>query len=149
MEAINLIRNCTVKFRKVCPRTWEQLSPTPARAVKFCGTCEREVFWCETDADALEHAQAGHCIAKPTPDLSGLPAAGFVILGKPKVPPRKPTREELLLTQEASREGAKTRALQDIEYASRTCPRCGYPCADWLRTCGVCGVRIDRGDRAS
>jgi len=151
MEAINLIRNCRVKFRKVCPQRWEQLVPTAAERVRFCDTCSQEVFLCETDEDALGHARAGHCIAKPISDLSGLPAITMV-LGmprKPQVPTRKPTREERLLREEAGREGAKTKALRDIEYASRTCPRCGYPCADWLKACGVCGRRIARGGRAS
>ena len=151
MESINLIRNCAVRFRKVCPQTWELLSPTPAEGVKFCSTCQREVFLCESDADALRHAQAGRCIAKPMPDVSALPAESLIV-GEPEVPeapPREPTREERLLVEAASRERAKTSALQDIEYASRMCPRCGYPCADWLRTCRVCGRSIGRGDRAS
>jgi hypothetical protein len=146
MEAINLIRNCKVQFRKVCPKTWAQLAPTPAEGVKFCRTCDREVFLCETDVDAVEHARAGHCLAKPRPDLSGLPG---LILGQPRVPMRQPTSEERLLREEAFREDAKTRALQDVEYASRTCPGCGYPCADWLRDCRVCGWRLGRADRGS
>jgi len=151
MEAINLIRNCRVKFRKVCPQRWEQLAPTAAERVRFCETCSQQVFLCETDEDALAHARAGHCIAKPIPDLSALPAVSMV-LGmprKPQVPPRMPTREERLLKEEAARESAKTKALRDIEYASRTCPRCGYPCADWLTACEVCGQQTPRLGRAS
>jgi rubrerythrin len=80
-----------------------------------------------------------------------------IILGvprKPQAPPRKPTRAERLLREEADREEAKTKALRDIEYASRTCPKCGYPCADWLKACGVCGRKISRrrlisGERAN
>jgi hypothetical protein len=150
METINLIRNCMVRFRKVCPKTWEQLAFTSARAMRFCATCNREVFLCETDAEALEHAQAGHCIAKPMPDHSDLPGAcGTLTLGVPEVPTPQPTREEHPLMQEHSREVAKTNALRDLEYASRMCPRCGYPCADWLRTCGVCGFEVGRHGASS
>ena len=53
MKTISAIRNCVVKFRKVCPETWERLSPTHAEGVKFCGTCDRRVFLFETDAAAL------------------------------------------------------------------------------------------------
>ena len=142
MGTINLIRNCTVKFRKVCPPTWEQLAPATTEDVKFCTTCSRKVFWCETDVDAVAHAQAGRCIAKPAPDLSGFPLN--VVLGRPRITASKPTREERLLRQEAIREDAKTRALRDVEYASRMCPRCGYPVLNWLKACGVCGRRIGR-----
>jgi hypothetical protein len=142
MSTINLIRNCTVKFRKVCPQRWEHLAPATTEGVRFCTTCRREVFWCETDVEAVAHAQAGHCIAKPAPDLSGSPRTAF--LGRPRITASKPTREERLLGEEAAREDAKTRALRDIEYASRTCPRCGYPYADWLKACGVCGRRTGR-----
>jgi hypothetical protein len=111
------------------------------RCVKFCGTCSREVFLCDSDAEAVAHARAGHCIAKPVPDLSGLPPAR-IILGKPEVPAPEPRLEERLLIEQHSHEVGKINALRDVEYASRTCPRCGYPCADWLRVCGVCRHQI-------
>lgn len=74
MRLINEIRNCVVKFRRVCPRTWEQLSSTPDPGVRFCGTCDHDVFLCSTDAEAVTHARAGHCIAKAMLDSSQLPA---------------------------------------------------------------------------
>lgn len=57
MQVINLIRNCQFRFRKVCPQKWDQLAPTPTEGVKFCGTCHQDVFFCEADAEALEHAR--------------------------------------------------------------------------------------------
>jgi hypothetical protein len=146
LKPINLIRNCGVKFRKVCPEKWERLASTASEGVRFCDACTREVFLCETDAEAVAHARAGDCIAKPIPDVSGLPAAR-VILGRPAVPPKKPTRQERLLLQEAAREAGKTDALRDVEYASRECPGCGYPCADWLKACRVCGRKLRRANR--
>ena len=82
------------------------------------------------------------------PDLSGLPATSLT-LGEPEVPPTPPTLAERLLMEEKSREVSKTIALRDLEYASRTCPQCGYPCADWLRVCGVCAFEIGRHGRVS
>jgi hypothetical protein len=143
METLNQIRNCPVRFRKVCPERWEQLVQSSTPRVRTCGTCNRDVFLCETDAEALEHARAGRCIAKPVPDLSGLPHRP-VVLGEPEVPDPPMPREELRLREDRAREGAKTNALRDLEYASRMCPQCGYPCADWLRFCGVCGFEIGR-----
>ena len=143
MEALNQIRNCLVRFRKVCPARWEQLVPTSTPRVRMCGACDREVLFCETDIEALEHAKAGRCIVKPMPDLSGLPNRLYV-LGEPKVPEPPPTLEESVVRWEHAYEVAKTIALRDLEYASRMCPQCGYPCSDWLRICGVCGFRIGR-----
>jgi hypothetical protein len=144
MERINLIRNCLVRFRTVCPKTWDELSPTPAaEGVRFCGTCAREVFLCTSDADAVMHARAGHCIAKPAPDPRGLPHQ-VLRLGEPEEPEAQPTAEELLWMEEASLEKAKTYALQRAEHASRLCPGCGYPCADWWTTCHVCELDIGR-----
>src|SRR5262245_23251558 len=68
MRVNNAIRNCVVKFRRVCPETWDRLSSTPNPGARFCSTCNREVFWCSTDAEAVTHALAGHCIAKAMPD---------------------------------------------------------------------------------
>jgi hypothetical protein len=143
VNAINLIRNCRVKFRKVCPQQWEDLAPTVAEDVRFCDACARDVFFCVTDDDAVAHARAGHCIAKPVSDLSSLPSVPLVV-GQPEVPPRKLTPEQWLLKEEADRENAKTYSLRDVDYASRMCPRCSYPCAEWLRSCGVCGYGIGR-----
>jgi hypothetical protein len=56
MGSINLIRNCVVKFRDARPETWGQLSSASAESVKFCGTCSREVFLGETDADGVDDA---------------------------------------------------------------------------------------------
>ena len=146
LKTSKLIRNCQVKFRKVCPEQWERLTSTASDSARFCHVCTREVFLCETDAEAVAHARAGDCIAKPIPDVSGLPAA-CVILGRPAVPPKRPTRQERMALQEAAREAGKTAALRDIEYASRECPRCGYPCADWLKACRVCGRKLRRTNR--
>ena len=138
METIKLIRNCAVEFETVCPRRWERLAPTETEAVRFCGACAREVFLCETDRDALAHARAGHCIAKPAPDLSGLDLGGLR-LGRPVILPRK----ERLHREEAVRENAKTYALRHIE-GSRACPRCDYPYTKGVRTCWVCQARLPR-----
>jgi hypothetical protein len=146
MPTKNAIRNCTVKFRKICPRAWESLSPTPDDFIRVCETCSREVFFCEGDAEAVDHAKAGHCIAKPMPDGSGRPV---MYLGEPIVPPPMPTPQQRSVMEEYRREEAKTKGLRDVEYASRMCPRCGYPCADWLTVCRVCQFVIGRGARES
>jgi len=98
MDTVNRIRNCVVNFRRVCPETWERLSPTQVEGVKFCGTCSRQVFLCETAAAVLEHALSGQCIAKPMPNLSGLPIT--MTVGEPEVTPPQPTPAARLLREE-------------------------------------------------
>jgi uncharacterized protein (TIGR02996 family) len=46
-----------------CSRSWEDLTVTADRAVRFCGQCKHEVHYCDTIMQAREHAEAGHCIA--------------------------------------------------------------------------------------
>ena len=146
MREINAIRNCVVKFRRVCPETWDRLSAMPDPAARFCGACNRQVFLCSTDAEAVTHALAGHCIAKAMPDRSEL-GDMTLTLGTPEIAPPEPTPEERLARREYAVEGAKTLALRDSDYASRLCPRCGYPCADYRRDCGVCGLEVGRAPR--
>jgi len=72
METINLIRNCMMTFRKVCPKTWEQLSSTSAPAMRFCGTCNREVFLCKTDGEPWSIPRPG--TASPSRCPAGRPS---------------------------------------------------------------------------
>ncbi len=55
------IENCAFTFK--CPQTWEQLSQTDEKNVRFCGQCESNVHLCNTDEEFLQHVQNRHCIA--------------------------------------------------------------------------------------
>ena len=57
------IQNCTWKFTIQCPREWSKLQSTPDAAVRFCETCLRQVYRCDTDAQVRAHVKAGHCVA--------------------------------------------------------------------------------------
>jgi hypothetical protein len=67
------IRNCgegdsarpRVRFRLLCTRSWEDLEPTADARVRRCSTCEHDVYHCETQDEAAEHARRGHCITVP------------------------------------------------------------------------------------
>jgi hypothetical protein len=135
------IRNCDVKFRKVCPRTWDNLDPTPEATVRFCQSCQQNVYFCASDAEAIRHALQGACIAKPMPES---PRSDGVMLGRPEPPEPPLDPEGLARLAEYDREREKTRALRNLKYSSRNCPECGYPCPDWARTCRVCGFQIGR-----
>jgi uncharacterized protein (TIGR02996 family) len=76
------------RFRYVCPKKWEGLTPTERTGERFCDACRKPVYFCGTIREAREHAVAGHCIAvdlgiprKPN-DLRPPPATGW--LGRPE-----------------------------------------------------------------
>jgi hypothetical protein len=83
------IRNCPLPiFRQVCPQKWEALAPTGDAGVRHCGQCDQQVFLCSTAEETLNHARAGHCVAREIPDSSELPT---MYLGRPRnVPPWTP-----------------------------------------------------------
>jgi len=41
----SMIRNCPWGYS--CKQKWEGLKPTKQKDVRFCGDCQKEVFWTE------------------------------------------------------------------------------------------------------
>jgi hypothetical protein len=59
------IRNCEFKFQ--CPRTWESLALTKVHEVRYCNSCEKEVFFCTTAAELRSAIVADRCVAIEIP----------------------------------------------------------------------------------
>jgi hypothetical protein len=61
-ESLSIVlRNCTFAFK--CDRQWEQLKHTSQDGIRFCGECQKEVYFC-TDAYELSNAVAlNRCVA--------------------------------------------------------------------------------------
>ena len=57
------IQNCNIEFAFECPKEWSNLTPTVRDNIRFCQTCSKEVFFCETPREAEDHASRGHCVA--------------------------------------------------------------------------------------
>lgn len=72
MEDRATIQNCPLKFHFQCSKQWMDLLPTEQATVRFCTDCQHEVFYCESNAEILAHARAGHCIAREVPGDDGL-----------------------------------------------------------------------------
>jgi uncharacterized protein (TIGR02996 family) len=53
----------TVTFEFECPVDWEVMTATADPAVRSCGACEQNVYYCATIGEAREHARQGHCVA--------------------------------------------------------------------------------------
>jgi len=89
-----LIENCmAVEFE--CPRDWGSLATTEKRNVRYCGSCEKQVFYCSTVDDARRHTQRGHCVAVdivPLRHPRDLEPERRMMMGRMMMmpPPRKP-----------------------------------------------------------
>ena len=50
------IRNCTFAFK--CEAKWEDLEEIDYDDVRFCNTCQKEVYFCHTDDDLIQFSYA-------------------------------------------------------------------------------------------
>ncbi len=57
------VENCDLRFRYVCPKRWENLEPTDDNRVRHCDTCDQNVYYCRSVADARGRALGGQCVA--------------------------------------------------------------------------------------
>src|SRR5262249_4182769 len=58
-----VIEKCKVRFEYECPRTWDNLRATDDARVRFCNECRRQVYYCETVAQARVLGLRGECVA--------------------------------------------------------------------------------------
>jgi hypothetical protein len=136
MLTIATIRNCRISLGARCPKQWRDLEPTSDADRRHCYVCEQDVFFCFSDFDTLEHARAGHCIARALP---ADPRAREILVGRP-VFEELPVKQAQAVYQ---REVAIDDALSNIS-CKRNCPDCGYPVPDWRTYCRVCGFECGR-----
>jgi uncharacterized protein (TIGR02996 family) len=50
-------------FKFKCPKRWSQLTPTPRDTIRFCESCQREVFFCSSLSDIRYRASRAECVA--------------------------------------------------------------------------------------
>ena len=56
------IQNCTIKYQ--CTANWNQLDKLSDNdSVRFCQSCQQNVYACHTESDIVSHVVKGHCIA--------------------------------------------------------------------------------------
>ncbi len=56
-----LIRNCIFAFK--CEQKWEEMQITKKQNVKFCLSCQKEVFFCSTDKQLKDAIVLNRCIS--------------------------------------------------------------------------------------
>ena len=57
------IEQCALKWRFQCPKRWSALTPTIRAGVRYCDTCERNVYYCTSPQEARTTALRGDCVA--------------------------------------------------------------------------------------
>lgn len=55
------IRNCRFAFK--CFMKWDDLKLTDEADVRYCGKCEKNVYFCHTDTELWEAIRLNRCIA--------------------------------------------------------------------------------------
>ena len=69
-----IINNCSLSYE--CPLAWEEFEGKDK--IRHCNECNKDVFWCDNEADFERHAAKENCVAfllsnNPEP-LVGIPA---------------------------------------------------------------------------
>ena len=86
------IEGC-LAFELPCPKEWGALAPGARDGVRFCETCQQQVFYCESLDEAQAHARRGECVAldaavpRRPGDLVERPV--FAMMGRYVAPPRR------------------------------------------------------------
>ena len=63
---------------KRCRARWQKLELVQGDpGIRFCATCERSVFLCQTDEELDQHSALGRCVALE------IPAVGVKHIGEP------------------------------------------------------------------
>jgi hypothetical protein len=114
------VRNCPVRFYFQCSRKWDDLETTDRDEIRFCHTCQENVHLCETDAEMVDHARKGHCVAKFLRDNTVKEDDFGFVIGRPE-------KGSLPFDKEYGKELAKNSILREIAYSPGDCPECGFP----------------------
>ena len=140
LRMIRTVRRCGRAFRPGCPIAWEALEETDDPIVRRCGVCAKPVYFCATDAETLERAAAGACIAREEPAAEELPQPR--LMGRQR--PGLLSERHAEATQRArAEEGIREVIASGID--ERRCPDCGWPVPRFRVSCYVCGLEVGRG----
>jgi uncharacterized protein (TIGR02996 family) len=57
------IEQCGVQFKLRCPKSWASLTPSGDVRIRYCDTCQRNVYFCATLLEVTERGRASQCVA--------------------------------------------------------------------------------------
>jgi uncharacterized protein (TIGR02996 family) len=78
------LENCGLQFEIKCPKRWDALAPTASPTERFCDSCNRNVHYASTAAEARRLVLANHCVVvdiaaqrypndlRPAPPMPGM-----------------------------------------------------------------------------
>ena len=81
------IELCVVRFEFECPKRWESLPATDEAGVRFCDTCNRSVYFCDSVELARRVGDRGQCVAvhaaltRSRDDLASSSKAAHMLMG--------------------------------------------------------------------
>jgi hypothetical protein len=55
------IRNCRFAFK--CDKDWDDLDDIGESDIRFCQTCQNEVYFCNDDDELVENVKRNRCVA--------------------------------------------------------------------------------------
>ncbi|BBL57525.1 hypothetical protein [Methylomonas koyamae] len=58
---MSVIRNCI--FGKQCDKKWDELVTTDNQDIRYCSTCEQNVYLCQDEYILADAIQANRCVA--------------------------------------------------------------------------------------
>ena len=78
---------CNISI-SLCPKNWRNFEQTEEPNTRFCKHCEKNVYLCTTEEQAIAHAQERHCIAmslqeKRDPERMQMLRKRLLVLGRP------------------------------------------------------------------
>lgn len=62
-RTVTVVENCEERFQFLCPRLWSELRTTGSRKIRYCGTCEKNVYQADTVEEGQALAREGKCVA--------------------------------------------------------------------------------------
>jgi hypothetical protein len=70
------------EFRFLCDKNWDLLHRVEGKSdVRFCGDCQKPVFYCDSYDDLQHHIAEAHCVALQVPSDTNY---GRMLLGDPR-----------------------------------------------------------------
>jgi hypothetical protein len=76
-DGLLTIRNCIFGFK--CDKKWSELTITSDDEIKFCQTCQKEVYFCKSDDALASYVRLNRCVAIHREGIINEVTMGYVI----------------------------------------------------------------------
>jgi len=71
------IRNCVFGFK--CDKKWHELTATSEDGIRFCQSCQKEVYFCSSDDELAAYVRLNRCVAIHREGVISEVTMGYVI----------------------------------------------------------------------